>query len=114
MFKLLRLWNLEVCNEGYTPREIPPERREADSGFPDDIKLVALFDPSEKYRLIETYGLDCYTETEAGLRLEMGFTNRGYIVHWLLGFGGRVKVLEPKDMAEDMKAEAEKIIDRYR
>jgi predicted DNA-binding transcriptional regulator YafY len=114
MFKLLRLWNLRLCDETYAPREIPPERRDFNARFTDDIKLVALFDPSERYRLIETYGLNCYKETPEGLRMEIGFTNRGYLISWLLGFGGKVKVLEPDYIGEDIKSIAEKILSRYK
>ena len=57
MFKLLRLWNLSLCEETYTPRDIPPERRDFNARFTDDIKLVAVFDKSERYKLIESYGL---------------------------------------------------------
>jgi predicted DNA-binding transcriptional regulator YafY len=114
LFKLLRLWNLTLCDETFTPREIPPLRRDFASGFPDDKRLVALFDKTERYRLIETYGLNCYTETEDGLRLEINFTNNDYITSWLLGFGGSVKVLEPDYIAADIKAEAEKIVSGYK
>lgn len=114
MFKLQRLWNLTLCDDGFTPREIPPERRNLSSVYPDDKKLVMLFDPSVKYQIIETYGLNCYTETENGLlSLEVGYTNRDFMINWLLGFGGKVKVLEPKDIADDVKAAAENILSRY-
>ena len=114
MFKLLRLWNLSLCDECYTPREIPPERRDFGTNFTDDVKLVAVFDKSERYKLIESYGLDCYTETDEGLRMEIGFTNREFLMNWLLGFGGKVKVLEPDYIAEEIKAVAEKILSRYK
>ena len=113
MFKLLRLWNLSLCDERYAPREIPPERRDFGTNFPDDIELVAVFDPSERYRLIETYGLNCCTETDEGLCLEINFTNHDFLINWLLGFGGRVKVLEPKDVAEGIRQAAENILSRY-
>jgi predicted DNA-binding transcriptional regulator YafY len=114
MFKLLRLWNLTLCDEQYTPRELPPERRDFNAHFTDDIKLVAVFDKSERYKLIENYGLDCYTETDDGLRMEIPFTNRDFLIGWLLAFGGNVKVLEPKEIADDMQAAAEKILSRYK
>jgi len=114
LFKLLRLWNLSLCGEVYMPREIPVERRDYSAGFPDNKKLVAVFEPSEKYKLIESYGLNCYTETKAGLRLEIGFTNHDYILNWLLGFGGKVKVLEPKDVADNIKDAAENILSSYK
>ena len=114
MFKLTRLWNLLLRGECYAQREIPPDKRDFNARFTDDIKLVAMFDSSERYKLIETYGPDCYTETDGGLRLEIGFTNRDYMTSWLLGFGGKVRVLEPSDIADDIRAAAEKILSNYR
>ncbi len=116
MFKLLRLWNLRLCDETFAPREIPPERQDFGAWFADDkeYRLVALFDPSVKYQLIESYGLSCYEETAEGLRFEIGFTKRDYILSWLLGFGGKVKVLEPAYIAEDLQTAAENILSRYK
>ena len=114
MFKLLRLWNLNLCEDNFKPRDIPAEQRDFGTHFTEDIKLVALFDPSVKYKLTETYGLDCYTETDAGLRFEIGFTKRDYLVGWLLTFGDKVKVLEPEYIAEDIKAVAKNILLRYK
>lgn len=113
MFKLLRLWNLTLCDEHFAPREIPPERRDFNTRFADDIRLVAVFEKSERYKLIEAYGLNCYTETDEGLRLEIGFTNRDYIISWLLGFGSRVRVLKPDYIAEDVKEAAKNTVSRY-
>ena len=116
MFKLLRLWNMRLCDEKFIPREIPPEKRDFNAWFntEKEYKLVALFDPSVKYQLIESYGLDCYKETAEGLRFEIGFTKRDYILSWLFGFGAKVKVLEPEFIAEDLKSAAEDILLRYK
>ncbi|MCL1786922.1 MAG: YafY family transcriptional regulator [Defluviitaleaceae bacterium] len=114
LFKLGRLWNLDSCGTVFVPREIPAEKRDFNARFTDDIKLVAVFDPAERYKLIETYGLDCYTETPKGLRLETGFTNRDYMMSWLLGFGGNVKVLAPACVVADMRAAAERIRAHYK
>ena len=113
MFKLTRLWDLTLREERYALREIPPEKRDFGAYFTDERTLVALFDPSVKHQLIETYGLHCYTETDGGLRLEIGFTNREYMISWLLGFGGKAKVLEPDDVADAILAAAEEILSRY-
>lgn len=114
MFKLARLWDLQLCVETYVQREIPLEKRDFNAHLPDDKKLVVLFDPSVKYQLIEAFGLDCFTQTEDGrLRLETGYTRREYTINWLLGFGNRAKVIEPMDMADEIKRIAEKIIQNY-
>ncbi len=116
MFKLLRLWNLRLCDEKFVPREMPPEKRDFNAWFTaeKEYKLMALFDPSAKYQLIETYGPDCYEETAEGLRFEIGFTKRRFIITWLLGFGGKVKVLEPEFIAEDLQPTPENFLSRHR
>ena len=114
LFKLTRLWNLTIRDETYALRDIPPDRRNFAETPADDTKLVALFEPSQRYKLIEYYGMDCYTETGEGLRFEISFTNRDYVVEWLLGFGGAVKVLEPKYIADGVMRAAEKIILNYK
>ena len=111
MFKLTRLWGLNMLNETFAAREMPPPV--FGSHFSDQIRLVALFDSSVKYQLIDSYGLGCYTETNDGLLFEFGFTNRGFLVSWLLSFGGNVKVLEPADIADEVRTTAEKIVINY-
>ena len=113
LFKLLRLWNLTLCKESYAQREIPPEKRDFSIRYASEMKLTALFDTSAKYQLIETYGLDCFTETDKGLLFELCFTNREFLIGWLLSFGDKVKVLEPSDIAEAVKTIAASILSKY-
>lgn len=114
LFKLARLWGLKQCAESFTPREIPPEKRDFNSYLADNNKLVALFDKSTKYQLIEAYGLNCYTQTENGLlRMEIGYTKKESILSWLLGFGDKVKVLEPDDIKKEIKRIAKNILAGY-
>jgi predicted DNA-binding transcriptional regulator YafY len=114
MFKLDRLWELQQCGESFITRGIPPEKRDFNAHLPDQLRLIALFDPTTKYQLIETYGLHCFTETDNGkLRLEIGYTNRDYTMNWLLGFGDKVKVLEPADMAAEIQQIAKNIVKSY-
>jgi len=113
MFKLQRLWNLSVSNEPFIMREIPPERRDFNWQLAEDKKLIALFDKSVKYLLIEAYGLKCFRETDEGLYFEVGYTNQSYIVGWLLSFGDNVKVLEPSELAAEIQTTAKNIYSIY-
>jgi len=113
LFKLLRLYNLSTCNEQFELREMPPEKRDFNARYTEDVKLVAIFDPSVKYQLIETYGLDCFQETDEGLLFEIGFTNNDFLFRWLLGFGDKVKVLEPEYIVEDIKTIAKSILSQH-
>lgn len=115
LFKLQRLWNLQICDETFSPRDVPPEKQdfEAWSAKSGEHTLVALFDPSEKHRLIDAYGPNSYQETAEGLRFEISFTKPDYILTWLLGFGGKVRVVEPRFVIDDLKAAAESILSHY-
>ena len=114
MFKLARLWNLHICESSYYPREIPAEKRNLDAYLTDHNKLIALFDKSVKYQLIEQYGEYCYSETKNGkLCAEIRYTHREHMISWLLGFGDKVKIIKPKDMANEVKSIAENIFRMY-
>ena len=113
LFKLHRLWNLSLSKDTYSPREIPPKSLDFNTQFTDEIKLTALFEKSERYKLIESYGLNSYIETDEGLFMEMSFTNYDFLMTWLLGFAQKVKVLEPKEIVDDIQASARKILSRY-
>ena len=113
MFKLNRLWKLSSNDEQFTMRDIPPEKRDSNSHLTDDIKLVALFDKSAKYQLIEAFGLDSFREDDEGLHFEFGYSNRSYMMDWLLSFGDKVKVLEPPDIVAEIQATAKNILSRY-
>ena len=113
MFKLNRLWNLSASGKRFAVRDIPPEKREWGNHFTDDIRLVALFDKSVKYQLIEAYGLDCFRETADGLYFEFGLSTRSFAVSWLLSFGAKVKVLEPACIADEIQAAAKNILSRH-
>jgi len=113
MFKLNRLWNLSTRDEHFNLRDIPPEKRDHNSHLTDDYKLVALFDKSAKYLLIESYGFDSFHETDEGLYFEVSYTNQSYITSWLLGFGDKVKVLKPIDLAVEIQTIAQNTLSRY-
>ena len=113
MFKLNRLWNLSQCDTTFTMRKTPTEKQDYHRHFTDDIKLIAIFDKSVKYQLIESYGLDSFYEDDEGLHFEFSYTNRSYTISWLLGFGDKVKVIEPPDLAEEIQATAKNILARY-
>jgi len=113
MFKLNRLWNLSICDKHFTTRVVPPEKHNFNSHLIENTKLVAIFDKSTKYQLIESYGLDSYYETDEGLYFEAGFTNQSYMISWLLGFGDKVKILEPQSLVNEIQDIAKNILARY-
>lgn len=115
LFKLARLWELNSCEQGFVPREIPAKRMELSGHLTDYKSLVALFDASARHQLVEVYGPDCFTEQPDGrLRFEAGYTNRDFILSWILSFGDRAKVVEPLDIAQEIGRIAGNMLDSYR
>ena len=115
LFKLNRLWDLELGAEPFAARELPLEELDFDRHFSDAAyRLKALFAESEKYRLIEEYGPDCYQETPNGLLLERDFASYSNMREWVLSFGNRAEVLEPGGLRADLKRQAEAMLKKYR
>lgn len=115
LFKLNRMWELSDNDSSYTLRNIPEDRRDLDNYFSDETKVTIVFDDSMKYRLIDEYGPDCYIVTEDGkLLFESSFTNREFLISWILGFGNKAIVLEPMELAQEISGIAEKIAGNYR
>lgn len=112
LFKLNRLWNLKLLKECFTPRPIPDDK--VDQSFKDEHQVTLLFDPSVQYLLIETYGPGSYVvQADGQLKATINYTNAEYILSWILGFGDKVKVLEPFEMAEKHREAARKILMVY-
>lgn len=114
LFKLNRLWKHKVMEELFVPREIPAGELELDAYFSDENRITILFDKSVAYRLMEEYGPACYTEMEDGrLEFSSGYTNREYMISWVLGFGEKAKVVDPPDLAREIKERAKNITRNY-
>ena len=116
LFKLNRLWNLEVLAEEFSPRELP-EGSFVFSGrlAAGNYRLKAVFAASEKYRLGGEYGLDCWTMLEDGrLLLERDFASYTNMRDWVLQFGDKAVVLEPEGLRAEILLQAENILRNYR
>lgn len=114
LFKLNRLWSL-ICNKEYfDKRRVPEEKIEFDRYFSNEIKLTALFDVKVKYRLIEEYGIDSFTNLENGkLMFEIGFESSENLLSWVLSFGDSIEVIKPKEVCVELKRQAENILNMY-
>lgn len=111
-FKLNRLWQHELTDNVFQPRVVPQDRDEPGKHLHDETSFEVLFDPSVKYLIVESYGPDCYRETPEGkLHFKRGFTNRDYIISWILQFGDKAKVLQPHFLVEDIKRIARNILE---
>lgn len=112
LFKLNRIGDLHTLDNEFSPREIPKEELNPDKYFySDTIHLKAVFAESEKYRLIEEYGIDCYTPYKnKGLLFEWDFVSYKNMQQWIFSFGDKVTVLEPEELVKERVEQAVNII----
>lgn len=114
VFKLNRLWELKAMDTTFFPREIPADRLELGGSLADTNEVQVLFDPSVRYRLIEDFGFRSFKEIENGeLLFTVGYTNKDYILSWILAFGDKATVLSPPELAAEIRAIAENIVRNY-
>lgn len=114
LFKLNRLWRHRIIDEAFNPREIPIKELDLDDYFTDENKITIIFDKSLEYRLIEEYGPDCYEVMEGGnLKFSIRYSNKDYMLSWVLGFGDKARIVEPIDLAKEIKEKAKNIIKNY-
>ena len=79
-----------------------------------DIILKALFEPDMKWRLVEEFGSDCCEVQEDGrLLLIRNYADMNNLTMWMLTFGDKAEVIEPKEVREKLKAIAGSMIERY-
>ncbi len=114
LYKLSRLFSLQISTQSFTLQDIPPERLDFNQHFTDDIAVTAIFDADMKYRLVETYGENCYTELSDGrLKFAFRFTNKDFLFELLLSFGDKVELIEPVELRNELKNKLEKTLNKY-
>ena len=108
LFKLNRMDRIQETEQRYKRREAPLPDLSDEKIFPGGIRVKALFDRDQKWRLAEEFGPDSVTETEDGkLLFTADYTDLDNLVTWLLTFKDKTEVLEPIE-ARKMIAEAVK------
>lgn len=112
-FKLNRLWDLEVTQQSFVPRQVPPEQASGNDAFPDSHNMLVRFARSMRFRLIEDYGLNSYEETDDYLIMSLNYTNKDYTFGWLLGFGDKAEILEPENTRREFSELAHNISRLY-
>lgn len=114
MFKLNRMQELEVLEECFEKRDIPPFDITPEGPFVREIPVKALVDAHMKWRLIEEYGLDSFSEQEDGkLLFQFEFNDEDNLFSWLFSFGNSIELLEPLKYREKAALMAQRILDKY-
>lgn len=115
MYKLNRLWDLAITETDFQPRKIPEEKLSFGQNITDEVFITAIYEPSEKFRLVEEYGPYSFKALEDGrLYTEWGFASSDNAIRWMLSFGSKVEVVAPSEFKEMYLNELKNISIRYK
>ena len=114
MFKVNRMENLKVTAQFLESRQIILPNLDYETIYPPLIKVKALFEPEEKWRLVDEFGINSFTEQPDGkLLFAIDYSDADSLITWLLSFKSKVELLEPKYIRGEMKKIAEAISHIY-
>ncbi|MCM1064208.1 MAG: YafY family transcriptional regulator [Eubacterium sp.] len=115
LFKLNRLEQLTITGDLFVKRKVILPDFSDERIFPGGIHVRALFWPECKWRLVEEFGTGCYEEQADGkLLFHADYTDQENLISWILTFGDRVELLEPKDIREIICGIAENMVKNYK
>jgi predicted DNA-binding transcriptional regulator YafY len=105
----------ELKTEGeFVKRPAPLPDLSQEKVFPPLYSVKAKIKPRFKWRLVEEYGRESFTEEPDGsLLFTFGFTNKESIIGWIASFGGDAELLEPAEFRKDILLFAEGICKNY-
>ena len=114
LFKLNRMDGVEKTGKHFECREAAMPDLSNEKIFPGGIKVKALFDADQKWRLVEEFGTSCFTENDDGrLLFTAEYTDIENLITWILTFGDKAEVLEPKEAREKIRTMTEAMIKNY-
>ena len=113
MFKLNRMDHLAHTGELVEERAVPIPEFETTRFFPANVRLKALFDPSMKWLLIESYGVSSYQIQANGMLLFEKEMEEEGLISWLLSCRDKVTVLEPQSVRQKLRKITSEIGAKY-
>lgn len=114
LFKLGRMTNLKI-ESSFEKRAVPLPELSREQVFPCACQVKARIQPEYKWRLVEEFGPESFTEQPDGtLLFSFGFYDQTSIISWIVSFGDGAELLEPAEFRQDVLTFSEKIWKRYR
>ena len=115
MFKLNRMDRIQKTDESFECRNIAMPDLSNEKIFPGGIKVKVLFEPDQKWRLVEEFGPKCFTEYDDGRLLFTGdYTDLGSLITWLMTFGDKAEVFEPREAREAISQMVKRMMKIYK
>ena len=115
LFKLNRMDKVRKAEKSFECREVVMPDLSNEKIFPGGVKVKALFSPDVKWRLVEEFGPKCFAENDDGrLLFTADYTDVENLVTWIMTFGDKAEVLEPKEAREKIARMARNMATIYK
>jgi predicted DNA-binding transcriptional regulator YafY len=98
----------------FEKREVPLPDLSSERVFPQTYQVKALFASEYKWRLVEEFGFNSFTEQPDGrLLFSFWFTDRDNILSWILTFGSGAELLEPVEFRRELYQLGKEMQEKY-
>ena len=115
LFKLNRMDGVQITEKNFECRDATMPDLSNEKIFPGGIKVKALFEADQKWRLVEEFGTSCFTENDDGrLLFTADYTDMENLITWILTFGDKAEVIEPEEVRGKVRTTIEAMIKNYR
>ena len=115
LFKLNRMDKVCGTDKVFECREASVPDLSNEKIFPGEIKVKALFEADQKWRLVEEFGPSCFTENSDGrLLFTADYTDIENLVTWIMTFGDKAELLEPQEAREKITSTVQMMTKIYK
>ena len=115
LFKLNRMDGVQKTVKSFECREVAMPDLSTEKIFPGEIKVKALFEADQKWRLVEEFGPLCFTENDDGrLLFTADYTDIENLVTWIMTFGDKAELIEPQEARKKISIMVQKMTTVYK
>lgn len=114
LFKLNRMLGLAETGNPVKERELPEFTATPGNIFTELFEVEAIFDASVRWRLIDEFGEESFTEQEDGrLLFKVSYADKDYFLGWILTFGAKAELIRPVEMRRELKDLLREMSEKY-
>ena len=113
MFKLTRMTEISTEKE-FSPRDIPDYTCDKLRHTKGEISVTVRFDKSVKWRIIDDFGRENFTEDEHGnIFLTFTWSDIPSLYSYILGFGTAAEIIKPQEYRDEFHSLLKNISEFY-
>lgn len=114
LFKLTRMTELKCTDENFVKRDIPEYECDKLRHTNGEISATVRFDKSAKWRIVDEFGTENFTEDENGnVILTFTWSDKLSFYSYVLGFRGNAEIISPAEYREEFLGLLKNITDKY-